>query len=395
MDQRYIHLVCCLLFLLGWGCREVYEPEIDQEELEILVVEGHIEVEEGLSEIKLSYTSPISSGEVFMNSITNADVTIEYQDQAGSMVQIPLWGDQTGRYFFDRYLNSDGEYRLSIDIPEKGKYLSDWIRPQITPPIDSIGYHQGEDDDLEIYLNTKGNENAQYFIWNFEETWIFNTPIISFLKYVKLSETKDTILYRTANEMTNECFLSEKSNKVVIGSSAQYQDHSIHRKEIQQIPYGSEKLGRRYSIVIRQRAISKEAYDFFEILRKNSDDIGGVFSPLPSILGSNIHHVSNKERKAIGFITIGTSIEKRIYIGRHEILNWQVNNPFYTGCEFSTDTVAVIDASASFNNNYRVPVSPITADNDPSRIVAYVGASTKCTDCTLRGQKEKPDFWEY
>ncbi|WP_215225788.1 DUF4249 domain-containing protein [Echinicola shivajiensis] len=395
MKNIYIKLLYCVLPLLSWGCREIYDPEIKQEELEILVVEGHIEVEGGVSKVSLSYTSPIfSDGSSFQN-IPNGEVIVEYQSPGGELIQFPMQGDQSGNYLLDTYLDSEQEYRLNINVPEKGRYLSEWIKPQISPPIDSVGFFQNENDDVEVYLNTKGEANAQYFIWNFEETWIFNTPIISLLKYVRRSETRDTIVARTPDEMTDQCFLSEKSNKVIIGSSGQYRDQIIYQREIQQIPFGSEKLGRRYSILVQQRAIPKEAYDFYEILRKNADDIGGIFSPLPSNLSSNIHHESNDEIKAIGYVTVGTSVEKRIYIGRHEILNWRVNIPFYAGCEFSVDTVEVRYVTENFNNNYRVPVAALTAANDPRIIIGYLGSSRKCTDCTLRGQKEKPDFWEY
>ncbi|WP_186755625.1 DUF4249 domain-containing protein [Echinicola salinicaeni] len=395
MKDSCIKYIICLMPLIWWGCREVYDPEIEQEDLEILVVEGHIEVDGGVSEIKLSYTSPVSSEETVFNPIPSAAVYIEYQSQSGEIIRLPMQSDFAGTYLLETQLNPEADYRLSIDIPEKGSYLSDWTKARITPPIDELGFIQKENSDVEIYLNTQGDETAQYFIWNFEETWIFNTPIISFLKYVKLSANKDTILYRTQNEMTNECFLSDKSKNVIIGSSGQFENQLIHQKKIQQIPNGSEKLGRRYSVLVQQRAISKEAYNFYEILRKNADDIGGIFSPLPSILGSNVYHASNPDIKAIGFITVGTSVEKRIYIGRDEVFNWFVDIPYYAGCEFSTDTVPMQFVSEAFDNNYRVPVNPIMDENDPRRILGYIGASTKCTDCTLRGRKEKPDFWEY
>ncbi|GAB3649463.1 hypothetical protein GCM10028791_15020 [Echinicola sediminis] len=395
MKNSHLAVPILLLALIWQGCREIYDPEINQEDLEVLVVEGNVEVEGGVSEISLSYTSPIGSGENSFRNVPDADIVIAYRTQGGEEIQHSMQRTLSGTYTLDHHFNSENQHRLIINIPGKGKYQSDWIMPTLTPTIDEIGFIQNENREVEIYVNTIGNEDAQYFVWDFEETWMFSTPLISFLKYVRLSETKDTVVYRNSNEMTHECFLSETSSKVVIGSSGQYQDHLIHQKKIQQIPYGSEKLGRRYSIRVRQRAVSKEAYDFYEILRKNSDDIGGIFSPLPSVLGTNIHHESNSAAKAIGYVTVGTTSDKRIYIGRHEIDDWRVNNPYYAGCEFSTDTVPVSDISIVFNNNFRVPVSPISSANDPTRITAYVGASTKCTDCTLRGTKEKPDFWEY
>jgi len=393
MKLIYIIASICLIALLWFGCREVYDPEINQEDLELLVVEGHIEMEGGKSEVKLSYTSPVGSGQAEFTSVSDAVVNILLRQKNGEEQFYPMHITHPGTYVNETYLSPEHQYRLSINIPNKGLYLSDWITPIISPPIEEVGFTQKEDNDIEIHVNTHGTETAEYFIWEFDETWIFSTPHTSFLKYKKLSEQKDTMIFRTPDEMIDKCFLSDKSTNIIIGSSGQYQNDYIFQKKIQYIPSGSEKLGHRYSIFVRQRAISKEAYEFYEILRKNSADVGGIFSPLPSVMSTNIYHQDDAEKKAVGFLTAGRSVEKRIFIDRTEIPYWQVRNPFYAGCEFSVDTIPLADIKLYFGNNSRIPLSGVLG---PFGInyVAYLGASRKCADCRVRGTKTKPDFWE-
>ncbi|WP_200979551.1 DUF4249 domain-containing protein [Echinicola sp. 20G] len=385
MSLRQIILAALLTNWIMVSCREPYDPQIDQQDLGILVVEGHIETGEYPSIIKLSTTSTLNGESNGPSTISNAEVYIE--SQSGEIFSLPLTGE--GVYSAEHNLSLNQDYRLHIELPDKGLYQSKWMTPINTPVIEDIGLTGGDYEDVEVNVSTHGNEEAEFFVWEYEETWIFFPEIISFLRY---DENLDSIVYRiNPEDRIDRCWKSEYSDKVNVESSSQYQDDYIFQKHIQTIPYGSEKFSQRYSILVYQRAIPKDAYDFYEILRKNSDDTGDIFSPLPSNIGTNVFHQSDENLKAIGFVTAGSSTRKRAFFDRIEVGTWLVDIPYYAGCEIYYDTIPPNEVGERFNNNIDVPA--MIVDGGPTGILGYRGASRKCTDCRLRGTNVRPDFW--
>ncbi len=79
---------------------------------------------------------------------------------------------------------------------------------------------------------------------------------------------------------------------------------SINMK--QDIPTGSEKLSVAYSDLIRQYAISKEAFNFWTNLKKNTEQLGSLFDLQPFTELGNIQCINNPSVKCIGYISFST-----------------------------------------------------------------------------------------
>lgn len=170
----------------------------------------------------------------------------------------------------------DEVYTLSINLSNGDSYVSDKIVPIATPDFE-ITFTK-EDGDVQIYSNTIGNDEAEYFLWQYEEAWIYRTPHTSFFNYDKeTGEMVDIPL----DQLTNRCYNFDQSRRVILEVSSRFEDSRIFQKELLTIDSLSEKLGIRYRIKAKQYAINSEAYIFWEGIRRNSDDIGGIFSPYP------------------------------------------------------------------------------------------------------------------
>ncbi|GGF40659.1 hypothetical protein GCM10011339_31530 [Echinicola rosea] len=375
--------------LLLVSCREPYDPEINQEDLGILVVEGHIETGGKATMIQLSTTGSLNDQRSPFMAISNAVVTIE--SQSGATYPLPAIAD--GQYSATYTLPNDDLYRLNIEISDQGLYQSEWLTPLITPTIEDIGVKRKDENeraDVELYVSTHGEEDTRFFTWQYEETWIFNPALLTFLKF---DPELDSVVYRDLRtERIDRCWRTEVSNTINIASSAQYQDDYIYEKVIQTMPFGSEKFTQRYSILVHQTAIPKEAFTFYETLEKNTNDMGDIFSPLPSNLNTNIHFQGNGDYKAIGMVTAGASASKRVFFDRLDIGHWIVSNPFYAGCALNYDTVSVAEAPQIFSSGREIPV--VIIEGAVGGVAGYRGGSRRCTDCTLRGSNTQPDFWE-
>ncbi|MBW3467144.1 DUF4249 domain-containing protein [Arthrospiribacter ruber] len=382
--KAFLTIYSLLLFiLLATGCRDPFEPEIINQNLAILVVEGYVEID-GISEITLSRTANVRDTSQ-INMVAGANVFLT-RDSGNERWDFTEKQGEPGKYVVDENLNPNWEYVLHIWLPDGQRFRSKAMSPIITPEMEELGWLR-DDAGVEIFVSTQGNNEAQYFLWSFNEDWIFNAGVASFLIF-----EEERVRNRTEEERIDRCWDNTRQPRIVLQNSARFDGNTILERELVRIPNLSEKLQRRYSIEVIQRAIDQEAFDFWEILRKNSDDIGGIFSPMPSLISGNIEpENASSNQKVIGHVSMGRSASKRIYIDNADVFPWRVEIPEYEFCNLSTDTIPVSNAPSRFRGGTEIPAREVLQD---FLLIGYRGASRQCADCTLRGSNVRPEFWE-
>lgn len=383
MDNNLtVYILAFAILGLGftYGCREPFEPDISAFDQNVLVVEGYLEVGGGISTLRLSRTRPIYERTTFP-PVLNADVMIMGAREGTWKMEV----NEDLYYYTDAHLPEDQSYVVSIHLGSGQWYLSENIQPLITPEFD-ITYER-RDGNINIYASTHGDENANYFMWDYVETWIYRTPHISAYRYNGELRRMEPL---SREEQTFQCWQENISSRVILESASKYQNNQIYQKDLLRIDSLSEKLGQRYHLKVKQRAIDQDAYNFWESVRRNSDDIGNIFSPLPSMISTNLYNAENPDEPVIGFISAGRSKESSMYIDRSEVHPWRSVIQEYSGC--FVDTVAPHEYYEVFHvNNY----VPLYEDCSVFPCSGFLASTKGCTDCTLRGGRtQRPDFWE-
>lgn len=373
-----------LLVILTMGCREPFEPEIKNQEAGILVVEGYLDSEGLKSELRLSITTNVSDTVRFA-PVKRAIINLI--SESGSI--FPLVEDKEGVYYFEQNIDENQEYRLEILLANGEKYLSRSLKPIITPPIQDAGYVRDEQG-IEVFVNTQGDENADDFLWTFEETWIF-LPRFK-VTYIYKKELKNVVPIGD-NERIDLCYKSESNSDILLETSSRFEEQVVFRKTITEIPEGDERLMERYSILISQKAIPQESLEFWETLKKNTDDIGSIFSPLPSVIGGNFKLEGNPDKPVIGFVSLGIVRQERVYIDRMDVLPWEYNDPEFDDCFISPDTVFLNPAQlqAAYESGAVLPARSVPGPMGP---IGYYSTPRRCGDCTLYADRKRPEFWE-
>lgn len=377
---RFSSFIAVLLYGV-LACRDPFEPEITTQDLRILAVEGFIETNGTESRIKLSRTAPIMTSEAHVRE-TGATIRL-FGEKSGPW---PFTEQEPGEYVLTSTLDNNQTYRLEINLADGKIYRSDPLKPIISPEIENLGFERDQNG-LEIFVSAKGSAEAQYFLWSYEEHWIFRPAVRTVFKY---DSTRREILQRNDSERIDLCWNSNLFPKIILQNAARFENNTILQRELVRIRPNDERLMQRYSILVTQRAINQEAYDFWEILRRNSDDIGGIFSPLPSFIQGNIRPITEGAEKVIGFISMGQSASKRIYIDNTEVSPWPVTIEEYRLCRMETDTILVADYHSTFKSGFRLPASPILEE---TTTIGFYPVNRECADCTLRGTNVKPSFW--
>lgn len=371
-----------VVFLFA-GCREPFEPEIDNAQSGVLVVEGYLDSNGLESILSISKTAPISGTE---SNIPEPGALVSLIADSGELYKLRELKD--GKYLFQQDIPENQSYRLEILLRNGEKYFSDPITPIITPEILDAGYVRDEEG-VEVFLNTQGNEVADDFLWTYEETWVFR-PVIR-VPYIYRNDTK-VVELRKEEERIDLCYKSETNPDLLLETSSRFEDQVVFRQTITEIPQGDERLMERYSILISQKSIPQEAVEFWETLKRNTDDLGTIFSPLPSIITGNLHLEGDDNQPVVGFISLGVIKQVRLYINQKDVIPWGFNDPEFDDCSISIEPI-YIGSTQYFSDFGTGAVLPARELMEGTTIVAYYSSPRRCSDCTLYASRVKPAFW--
>jgi len=390
MKSRYLVLAGIIILLIA-NCTKPYTPTAITKAPNYLVVEGVINTGSNDSTlIKLSRTVPLSAG---VGTTPELNATITIQSDNNQSYNLHELGN--GMYVSDDLsLANTHKYRLSINTTDGKNYVSDYIAPVSTPSIDSIGFTI-KSNGLQLYANTHDpNNNTHYYRWDYTETWQFHSKYFSY--YV--SNGTDMVP-RTPSQYIYQCWGNGISNDIILGSSAKLTQDVIYQNPITFIESSSEKVESRYSILVKQYALSSAGYNYFEQLRQNTEELGGIFDPQPSQLTGNVHCTTDATIPAIGYVTAGTIQQKRVYINNSQLPNsWTTTYPYNCG----EDTALYFNPKTKLNEVllYLVPLPSNQLATEPyfgvpagMNPIGFLYSDPICVDCSLRGTLIKPSFW--
>ncbi len=393
MSKKYI-IICIIssMALLGWqACKSSYVPPAITASASYLVVEGTIATGSADSTVmKLSHTVNISGKDT---ATAEAGAQVAVQDEAGRSYTLADYG--SGRYASTPLnLPLTGKYRLTIKRADGNVYQSDYVQAKSSPTIDSITY-KALNEGLYISVNTHDASNdTRYYRWDFQENWEFHPYYFS--NYV-VDKNLNNVRERALGEYVNDCFQSQKSNSITINSNAKLTQDVISQQPITFVSGNSEKVNYIYSIEVRQYPLTEEAYNFWQNLKKNTEQLGSIFDAQPSQLTGNIHNTANIAEPVIGYISAGTIAKKRIYVKRSDIARrWLTagNESCKIDSLLLTDKFGTNQVREQLLTYLQIPLETITKIGTPTPI-GYTGSSRYCGDCTTRGTTKKPSFWPY
>ncbi len=374
--SSYIFYIAALTMTIFCACKEPFEPPVIKADHNYLVVEGLINSGQDSTIMTLSRTRNLGDTTSFIPEL-NARVFVQLEG-GGSY---PLQEIGKGKYVIGQLsLITTAKYRLRIETSNGFRYESEYVPVKLTPAIDSLSW--ARDKDVTVYLNTHDPaNNTRYYRWEFKETWEYHSYYDTNLGY---DYSTLQIFFRDSTQLLTKCWNSANSNSVLIGTSARLSEDIIDRSAITVVPERSDKMSVRYSILVKQYALSEEAFEYWQMLKKTSQQLGTLFDPQPSQLIGNIHCVNNPAEPVIGFVSISSVQEKRIFIKRTELPGWgNGREDFYCAPKIvNPDSIYYFLSDTSYAPAYYVTGGGLAI------------ARKFCVDCTRKGGTiQKPSYW--
>jgi hypothetical protein len=371
------YLVSALLAILTC-CKHPYQTPATLANNNFLVVNGFINAgTDASTTINLTRTQNLADTGRAVAEL-NASITLESSGGASYSLQSQGNGDYMAGHL---NLNTTETYRVKIATSNGSNYVSDFVPVKQTPPIDSLSWKQ--DKDVSIYVSTHDPANSTlYYRWEYTETWNYQAAVTDIWDV-----NNGLIFLQDSTNQSDSCWRTDNSTNIVLSSSVALSKDVISEFPVAVIPQNDEKISDRYSILVRQYALTPEAYQFHLTLQKNTQQLGNLFDPQPSQLIGNIHCLTNPNEPVIGFVSASSAQEKRIFIRNREVKDWHYITPT-VACSVTLIGQSPID--------FKIWTYPDTTYG-PYYFVSGGGLyiiKKACYRCTeWGGSNQKPAFW--
>lgn len=276
------------------GCIEEYEADIPAAESEVLVVEGTI-CSGQMNTFFLTRTQPVNSYDWDL-AVEGATVSVRGSDGSeyttmGSAGCYTCWIDR---------LDPDVEYSLVIKTDGE-TYVSEPQKPLRTEKIAEVcGVQNTKYSNIDVLVTPAAPfepDKTNYYSWTYDETWEVHPLYTTTIRF-------DTQLMKCIydmNQFAQRGWKDAANSTIMVGSSTNYEGQHIHSLKIYDIDCEDERIYYRYSGLLHQRAITKAEYEYELARRQAGSEMGGLFTPLPSQLPTNIRCLTSNKR-AIGFV---------------------------------------------------------------------------------------------
>ena len=296
MERGKLYMVLCLIvgvFTLS-GCIEEYEADIPAEDSNLLVVEGAI-CSGNVNKFILSRTQAIKSSDT-PQMVTGAKVSVRGSDGSEYMTQ------ETNGYYscWIDALTPDVEYYLHIEADGE-VYESEPQKPLRTEKIaevKAVQYTPESNIDVLVTPATPfDSDKTNYYSWTYDETWEVHSDYTTILYY-----DTETLEHKIkVDQFPSLGWKDATSSTIIVGASSNYEGQHIQKLEMYNIGRGNERMYYRYSCLVHQRAISKVEYEYELARRQAGSEMGGLFTPQPSALPTNIRCLTSNKH-VIGYV---------------------------------------------------------------------------------------------
>jgi hypothetical protein len=354
---------------------------------QVIVVDGVLSTENKRHTIHLSYTLPLSSFE--QPALERAQVWVERSD--GQSIDFIEQGQGSYQSTIEFAADDRYDYQLFFRTSEGKLYQSTRERPIPSPPIDSIYDRYAElipvntttqDYGIQFFLDSHDESGkAQHFRYEWEETYKIVTPYISAFVY---SSEQNKIINREVP--ISICYSTNTSSSLILGTTAGSSENRIVELPVQFVSGNSDLLRNRYSILVRQYAISSSTYSYYQRL-KDSERQGTLFDEQQGTITGNISSITDPEEIVLGNFEVAGVSSLRTFFSFSE-LDEKLAFPEF---RFRCITDDLIGTSLNGALDY--------LESNKYNIISYGAmpevtlAKSLCSDCSYYATNVEPDFW--
>lgn len=387
-----------MLILLA-GCVKPIDPEdIGFEDL--LVVESLLTDQFKVHEVMLTRTISLDAENDTIRPETNAMVWVTDETDADYVFEESAPGIYSSVSAFAGVIGRS--YQLIIEISDGSRYESDEVVLLGTPSIDSLyadfvllpvpgNPNSGQ---FEFYLDARSNpEGAQFFRWIWNST--FELTVSNPSKWLWLGGT-DVLIREIGSEnddlQVERCWVSENSTSIRIGELL-VPEAGLSRLAITSFNADSRKMYLGYSLEVKQYALSEQSYNYWNELAQSIQEQGSLSDSQVGTVKGNISAVTNPEEVVLGLFEASqeVSVRRQWHPLDFNADGYRRQTIFYVDCSDLEPIVSTVQELEEVMNQIGESHTITFFITEPPTVVYH---PKRCSDCTLYGSNQRPDFWE-
>ncbi len=370
------------------SCVKFYDPEIHAQDANKYVVNGQITDEDGHQKVNVSMTSSISDPKYI--PVTGCTVTINDHHGNNFLMSDAGKGDYLTT-IDSSFLISGDSFKVQVMTPSGDILESDYDNFPHGPEMDSV-YFLREDQDgnipnrpeltlkgIQFYIDLKGTDtDSRFYRWEEIETWEYHSDY-------PLEWYYDGEVHHVSppDYSRKVCWSTRKIPNVFTLSTDNLAENKYLNFPLHFVTNQSSRLAYGYSLLIKQFALSEAGYNYWDQLRINSDQPGGLYEKQPLSIKGNMHNLTHPENEVLGFFGAASVKARRIFVQNVPDLTIE----FETYCNFFP---------------LRIGLKEITPSEYPAYLFgneegySLTVMSPECVNCLLLGGTNvKPIFWPF
>lgn len=277
-----------------WACIDEIQAPLRNEKPR-LVVEGIITNQAEPYTVRLTYTSQFSDLRDLPSSAFENRAQVVIRDDQGKSTAMSLVNAGLYQSTDTKFVGQVGRtYTLLIRLPDGSQYVSEPETMAAVPPIKTFyGEYGGRFEPqapagMKLYIDVDdpaGQRN--YYRWNITG-------------WQPRSATGDCCPFNCFESCDKYCWIPFQSRSVPLLDD-QYRDGSQIRR--QQVYFSPVYTIGAQSFEVRQYALTRSAYQFWQRYREQQLRSGSILDPLPATIEGNIARSDGPNNRALGFFS--------------------------------------------------------------------------------------------
>lgn len=385
IKERKQLLIILLAFLAA--CIKPYDFD-PQSFDKVLVIEGHISDEPGPHHVSINYTYPLDT--VLNEFVNNAEVWVETDD--GTRVDYtPM---ENGRYESPATFTGEvsKSYQLHVRLANGEEIVSEPETLLKSPEIDTIygkyaflpnSAETNNVGGLQVFIDSKSNAETKYLRYEWEEAYKIQTP---YPALYRVAPDSSLVLLDT---QIGICYNERFSNSLIYGTTNGTSENRLIEFPVRFVSQEEQALRTRYTILVKQYAISEAAYLFYKRLNENNESGGSLFDQQAGSVIGNITSTTDPEKTVLGYFEASGVSTKRRYFSRADLDDRIQVSGFSYICNSLDVVVTTVDSALYY------------VEATGGNIFAYdfftgeVSIHNRgCTDCSFYADVTPPPYWE-
>jgi hypothetical protein len=183
------------------------------------------------------------------------------------------------------------------------------------------------------------------------------------------------------------CYRTLPINQIFSATTSNLDQNVYLKYPLHFVNNRTQRLFYRYSLLVKQYSLTEQSFNYWEKLKGNNQNSGGLYDSQPQKVMGNVVCITNPNEEVLGYFGVSSVSSHRIFVTRNDLHQKLIYDQ-------NLDCVQWQPTRWDFVTNSSEETWPVYLAPPPEDKVGLWYAPKWCIDCRLEGGTlEIPEFW--